>query len=178
MQAFSEAIDNFEQLASQLNLAQIQVLNRKIIDNFLQQLPDDWEKTELKIEQPYLLKLAELLREPNWNFKEIGNQLQALDNIADKMEDYPADMDFLPITLLNMIFFTQQIANCKRTSKKLKTAFLNLIEQYLNVADYVADNAGVDADENFTIQDDKWLSYPLIKQAVEQLMTWINDSKV
>lgn len=177
MQTFSEVMDYLEQQISELNPSQMQQISRNIVDDFLQKLPKDWEKTELECEQPMYVILADLLKQADWDFEAIKEPLKALDSIVEEMGDeYPADTDFLPITLLNMVFFIQQIYHSKRRSKKLTLAFLNLIEQYLSVADYFADRAGVDSDENFQIQDDKWLSYPLIRQAFEQLEDWVGNA--
>lgn len=170
MQNFNDTMDYVEEQISELNPNQINILSRKIVDNFLQKLPPDWEKTELEIEQPIYLKIADLLKQPIWDFEAIEEQLQALDEIADNMEDYPADTDFLPMTLFTMSAILPQLNDDEKEAEELQDILLDLVEQYLNIADYFASEVSA-------VNDANWLNHPVINQAFEQLQSWINDLK-
>lgn len=171
MQTFTEAMAYLETQISDLSSSQIHSLTRKIVDDFLQKLPKDWEKTELEAEQPIYLKLADLLKKTTWDFDEIEQHLQALDEIAENMEDYPADTDFLPMTLSTMSAILSQLIGNEQDDDDLQDIFFDLVEEYLNIADYFAN-------ETSPINEKKWFNYPIIKQAFDQIMAWINDVKI
>lgn len=178
MKTFTEVMSYFEQQVTDFEKPQSLYLSQLIVNDFLVKLPKDWEKTELEEEQPHLLKIAELLKQKNWDFIAINSELLALDDIMYEMdEDYPADMDLLPITLLNM----RDLVTVFEEEQEMQflypqTASL-LIEQYLNVADYFADIEGCEKNPNFSLDDTDWLNYPLIKQAFNQLNDWISVVK-
>lgn len=173
MQSYSEVENYFVNKLKKFTTHQLSDVVKFIIKKMVVAIPDDFAEDELDEEMLLLNQLHQTLLKDELNKAKIKQLLDGLDEIVENYgDDYPADMNSLPISLIDMASsycdiddeLSQDNANRHIVIKNAKS----VIFSYLDFLDY-------QASEFDEIELDNWANYPIIKQGICALDDYLNQ---
>ncbi|MDO4896959.1 MAG: hypothetical protein Q3971_06300 [Moraxella sp.] len=174
MKTHQEVENYFINKIDNLSLEKILDVYHFIISKVVENAPSDFAKNELEEEQPLLIKLHQYLSKPSINKEALIKILNELDKIVEKYDDdYPADMDFYGLTLINLASHYCEIG----TNIEQEMTDDGSINEYatavlLTYLDYL-DFEQSDIDEVVDIE--LWADYPKIQQGIQELENFLES---
>lgn len=178
MKSYQDVENYLTQKVVDLSHEKSLIIAEWIIRQIVQAIPDNFAENELEEEQPLLQNLKNAFDEEHWDLQNIHQILMDLQDVMDNYgDDYPADMEFIPVTL---IVVGEYYADMKKlfddntemlTQDFISESLVAIIYKYLDVLDYYQDMNNPDE----MIDNDIWATYPIIQKGVQSLQTKIDE---
>lgn len=173
MKTYDDIFDYFLSQVDTFTPNQLVDICRFLIAEIAHNITDDFMQYELEEEQIPLTKLHQALLQPDLQKQNITNILAELDDIVEEYgDDYPADMEMETMTLINIASAYRNLLDTIEQDSNDKASInadaIFAISTYLDFLDY-------QASEFDDINTENWGNYPVIKQGIEKLHTYLKQ---